>query len=60
MYYVLSIVIYIILTLITISKDKDTISNTTKGIIILVVLPLISLLLSGILCIILGIKITKP
>ena len=42
------------------SKDKNSLSNTTKGVVILVVLPLVSLLLSGILCMILGIEITKP
>ena len=42
------------------SKDKPNITNTTKGVVILVVLPLVSLLLSGILCMILGIEITKP
>ena len=60
MYYILSIIIYIVLLLISMSKDKPNITNTTKGVVILVVLPLVSLLLSGILCMILGIEITKP
>ena len=60
MYYLIAIIVYFISLFIIVPRKESNLSNTSKTIIIFIVLPLVAFMVAGILCVILGIEITKP
>lgn len=58
MFYIISIIVYIVSFLIISPNEK--LAEKTKLVLVFAVLPILSFLVAGIICVVLGIEIVKP